>query len=135
MVIRVNDAELEFPAGYMRSEFVIGGLFALFNCCTFDCCLAGWQLVPRSEFDEDLGFDTVYCPCHGGQYDPTRVSRFRHPEPPMASGASYVGIQNVAGPPNRGLPLIPVDVIEDTIVGKPTYPDWYRYGDFVEGFP
>lgn len=129
LLMRVDDAQLAFPSGYAKEDFVVGGLYAIFNCCTHACCRPGWQLVPRSEYGHDLGYDTIFCVCHCAQFHPTRIGVYTHPEPPDGSGATYIGVANVAGPANRGMPLIPTEVQEDVILGRIKDPDWYRYLD------
>ncbi|MEE9164128.1 MAG: twin-arginine translocation signal domain-containing protein [Thermoplasmata archaeon] len=129
LLMRVAETEMEFPPGYPIEEFVVDGLYAVFNCCTHACCRATWQLIPRTYYRPDLGFDTIYCVCHDAQYHPTRVGVFTHPSPPMGSGAHYIGVVDLSGPVDRGLPLIPIEIHDDLIVGKLREPDWYRYLD------
>ncbi len=132
LLIRMEEDALEFPDGFPRDAFVIDGLYAVFDCCTHACCRPGWQLIPRSRFQQDLGYETVYCPCHDSQYNPRRVAEYTHDPPPAASGAAYLGIykEPTAGPAPRGMPLIPIHLEEDTIVGTMDDPAWYRYLDF-----
>lgn len=133
LLMRVNEDELEFPEEYAMEEFVVGGLYAVFNCCTHACCRAGWQLIPRTSYGHDMGYDTIFCPCHCAQFHPTQIAVFSHPGPPEGNGARYIGVRNVAGPANRGMPLIPIRVEEDVIHGDTTYPEWYRYLDNADG--
>ena len=72
---------------------------------------------------------TVYCPCPHAYFDPHVVRVFRLPSPPEASGATYIGIymEPGTGPVERGMPLIPIGLTVDKVVGKLRYPDWYRY--------
>lgn len=129
LLMRVDEEVLEFPAGYRHEDFVVRGLYAVFNCCTHACCRPGWRLTPRAAYSLDLGYDTIFCPCHCAQFHPTRVGIFTHPGPPEGSGATYIGVVNVAGPAKRGMPLIPLEVRDDRIVGKLRDPNWYRYLD------
>ncbi len=129
LLMRVAETEMEFPADYPIEEFLVDGLYAVFNCCTHACCRASWQLIRRTEYRRDHGFDTIYCACHNAQYHPTRVGVFTHPGAPMGSGARYIGVVHLSGPVNRGMPLIPIEVQEDVLVGKLREPDWYRYLD------
>ena len=132
LLIMMDEETLEFPTGYARSEFVIQGLYAVFNCCTHACCRTGWQLVPRSQYQQDLGYDTFFCPCHWSQFDPRRLAQYTHAPPPKASGATYLGVyvETQTGPAKVGMPLIPIGLEGDKIVGHLTYPAWYRYLDF-----
>ena len=134
LLIMMDEATLEFPAGYAPSEFVIQGLYAVFNCCTHACCRSGWQLFPRSLFPQDLGYDTIYCVCHDSQFDPRRLAEYTHDPPPKASGATYLGVyvEPQTGPAKIGMPLIPIELDGTRIVGKLSYPEWYRYLDFKE---
>ncbi len=59
LLIQVDEDELEFPEGHPVEDFVIQGLFAVFDCCTHVCCRPGWQLIPRSSYKRDLGHDTL----------------------------------------------------------------------------
>ncbi len=130
--MRVDEEKVEFPPGYAREEFVVEGLYAVFNCCTHACCRPSWQLIPRSRFKNDLGFETIYCPCHDAQYHPTRIVVDNHPRPPQGSGAQYIGVARLAGPANRGMPLIPIEVRDDVVLGKLRDLDWYRYLDTMD---
>jgi Rieske Fe-S protein len=129
LLMCVDEKQLEFPVEYVQEEFVAAGLYAVFNCCTHACCRPGWQLVPRMEFRNNLGYNTIYCVCHCAQFHPTRIREYTHPGPPHGSGASYIGVANVAGPADRGMPLIPIAVQNDFVLGKMKNPDWYRYLD------
>lgn len=131
LLIMMDEETLEFPTGYARSEFVIQGLYAVFNCCTHACCKPGWQLIPRSQYRLDLGYETIYCPCHDSQFDPRRLAEYTHAPPPEASGATYLGVYHEpqSGPAKIGMPLIPIVLEGDRIVGRLSYPEWYRYLD------
>ncbi len=129
LLMRVDEQELEFPPGYVREEFVIEGLYAVFNCCTHACCRAGWRLIRRSMYRDNLGFDTIYCVCHDAQYHPTRIAVYTHRGPPYGSGARYIGVAHVAGPGDTGMPLVPLEVRDDLVLGKLREPDWYTYLD------
>ncbi|MEE9592084.1 MAG: hypothetical protein V3W28_00695 [Thermoplasmata archaeon] len=129
LLMRVAEAKMEFPADYPIEDFVVNGMYAVFNCCTHACCRASWQLIPRSAYLGDLGFDTIYCVCHDAQFHPTRIVEDTHPGPPRGSGASYIGVAHIAGPGDRGMPLIPLEIHDDLLVGKLRDPDWYRYLD------
>ncbi len=132
LLLMMEESALEFPKGYVREDFVIQGLYAVFNCCTHLCCQSGWQFLPRERQRTDLGYDTVYCPCHASQYDSRRLEQYRHPRGPRGEGAEYLGIYKVpkVGPANRGMPLIPLERDGDRIVGRLKDPDWYRYQKF-----
>lgn len=130
LLMRMDPEALEFPAGYVRARFVVEGLYAVFNCCTHACCRPTWQLSPRELQPDNPGYDTLYCPCHDGHFHPSVVEEYVHPEPPQASGARYVGVKSVAGPVPRGMPLIPLEVVEDVVLGRMEDPAWYAYLDF-----
>lgn len=134
LLIMMDEETLEFPTGYARSEFVIQGLYAVFNCCTHSCCRPGWQLIPRSHYLDDLGHENIYCVCHDSQFDPRRLAEYTHDPPSKASGAAYLGVyvEPQTGPAKIGMPLIPIGLEGDRIVGRLSYPEWYRYLDFKE---
>ena len=135
LLIQTEEEVLEFPEGYPRDEFVINGLYAVFNCCTHACCRTGWQILPRSQYVVDTGKENVYCTCHHSQYDPRIITEYRHPAPPEASGATYIGIhmEPGTGPANRGMPLIPLELEGDKILGRMKDESWYLYLSFKGG--
>ena len=132
LLIMMDEETLEFPTGYARSEFVIQGLYAVFNCCTHFCCRTGWQLIPLSSYRDVLGYENIYCACHASQFNPRRLATYTHAPPPKASGATYLGVykEPEVGPAQVGMPLIPIGLEGDKIVGHLSYPAWYRYLDF-----
>lgn len=130
LLMGVDEDEIAFPPSYPKDEFVVGGVYAVFNCCTHACCRPGWKLREPRNYHTYLGYETLYCPCHDAQFHPDVIVEDRHPDPPMASGAEYVGVQAVAGPVDRAMPLIPLEADGDRIVGQLRYPGWYRYLDF-----
>ncbi|MEE8199434.1 MAG: hypothetical protein V3R48_06950 [Thermoplasmata archaeon] len=133
LLIQWPEEELQFPSGLPRDDFVVQGLYAIFNLCTHAGCRPGWQLVAQSAFRNDLGRENVYCPCHFSQYNPRIIERYQHPPPPESSGARYIGVsKDAAGPADRGMPLIPLEVAGDTLVGLVRNPDWYKYLDFTQ---
>lgn len=133
LLIQWPEEELQFPSGVPRDDFVLQGLYAIFNLCTHAGCRPGWQLVPQSTFRDDLGRENVYCPCHFSQYNPRTIQRYQHPPPPESFGAKYIGVnKDAAGPAPRGMPLIPLELEGDTLVGLVRNPDWYRYLDFTQ---
>lgn len=136
LLLMMEEKGLQFPKGYAKDDFVIQGLYAIFNCCTHMCCQTGWQFLPREKQRADLGYDTLYCPCHSSQYDPRRLERYQHPGGFRSEGAEYLGIYKVpkVGPANRGMPLIPIELEGDRIVGRLKDPDWYRYKKFKRSF-
>ncbi len=132
LLLRMDDDGLEFPEGLPRDDFVINGLYAAFNCCPHACCRPGFQLIPRSSYKVDPGYETIYCPCHDSQYNPRRLVKSTHPPPPDASGAEYVGVYKEPGlgPADRGMPVIPLELEGDKLVGVAKDQEWYRYLDF-----
>lgn len=134
LLIQMEEDELTVPQEFPREAYVIDGLYAVFDCCTHACCRPGWQLIPQSRYQADLGYANVYCPCHDSQYNPRRLSAYTHPPEPEASGARYLGIYKEPGigPAPRGMPLIPLHLEGDTIIGEMQDPAWYRYLDFGE---
>lgn len=131
-LIRMGQEVEEFPGGYNRDDFIVNDIYAIFNCCTHACCAPGWKLVP---FDSYVGVDRlpegyeiVYCQCHFSMYDPRLISEYQHPEPPEASGARYVGIYVLPNvPAKRGMPLIPLQLEGEKLVGRDVNEEWYRY--------
>ena len=132
LLIQVEEESLEFPAAYPREAFVIDGLYAVFNVCPHAGCRTSWKLNPV-KLDLGLGYELVCCPCHYAHFDPYVVRVFRHPSPPEASGADYVGISHVAGPVDRGMPLISIETRGGTILGTVNNPEWYMYLDHEGG--
>ncbi len=132
LLIRLEEEELSFPAGYNRDEFTKSGLIAVFNCCTHACCRPGWQLIGRNAYKVDLGYDNIYCPCHDSQYNPRRFTEYQHDPPPLASGATFLGVHKEpgVGPAPRGMPLIPLELDGDRLVGVVKDPEWYHFLDF-----
>ncbi len=132
LILRMDDSVLEFPEGYARDDFVLNGLYASFNCCPHACCRPGYQLIPRTRYKIDPGYETIYCPCHDSQYNPRRIVRSNHPLPPDASGAEYLGVfkEPGLGPADRGMPLIPLELEGDRLVGVARDESWYQYLDF-----
>lgn len=132
LLIQMDPGELVLPddPAFNPDEFVLGGLYAIFNCCTHACCRPGWQLIPREQYLKDLGHDNIYCVCHDSQYDPRMISKYRHPPPPDASGAEYFGVhKDAAGPAPRGMPLIPLELEGNKIIGRVKDQAWYQYLD------
>lgn len=130
LLMGVDEADVTFPASYPKQEFIVDGVYAVFNCCTHACCRSGWKMREPPNYVEYLGYETLYCPCHDGQFHPDVVVEDQHPEPPIASGAPYIGVKPVAGPVERAMPLIPLEADGERIVGLLRYPGWYRYLDF-----
>ncbi len=132
LILRMEEDVLEFPEGFPRDDYVLNGLYAIFNCCPHACCRPGFQLIPRTSYLIDPGYETVYCPCHDSQYNPRRLEKSAHPPPPDASGAEYVGIYKEPGlgPADRGMPLIPLELEGDKLVGVAKNESWYQYLDF-----
>ncbi len=133
MLIRMDPRELSFPDDpeFVPTEFVIGGLYAIFNLCTHAGCRPGWQLIPRPYPKGDQGFENIYCVCHDSQYNPRMISKYRHPTPPDASGAEYFGVHKEVGvgPAPRGMPLIPLELEGTKIIGRVKNQAWYQYLD------
>jgi Rieske Fe-S protein len=129
LLLRMEEETLTFPEEYPRDDFVVDGIYAVFNCCTHACCPPGWQLIPREKYTVDPGFETVYCQCHFSQYDPRKIEKYTHPPPPEASGAEYIGISKIPGlgPADRGMPLIKVGLEGRKLVGQAADVEWYRY--------
>ncbi len=136
LLLMMDEKALQFPEGYAKDDFVIQGLYAVFNCCTHMCCQPGWQFLRRGSHGADLGYDTVYCPCHASQYDARRLEQYQHPGGLRGGGAVYLGIYKVplVGPAKRGMPLIPIELQDDKVVGRLKDPDWYRYKKFKRSF-
>lgn len=122
LLMRVDEELLEFPAGYVQDDFVIEGLYAVFNVCPHAGCRPGWKLVPPENQCHYPGFETIFCPCHYSQFHPTRMETYSHPE-----GATYLGVADIYRPTGRGMPLIPIEVGNEFIKGKLKEPAWYRY--------
>ncbi len=128
-LIRMDEAILGVPEGFPRDEFLIDGLFGLFNVCPHAGCPPGWQLVPRGDYVVDPGFETIYCECHFSQYDPRKIAPYKHPPPPEGSGAEYFGVFKIPGlgPADRGMPLIALELEGSRIIGRVRNSAWYQY--------
>lgn len=144
LLIRQGEEELRFPETFPRERFVIDGLYAVFNVCTHAGCRPTWQLLPQgryAEFDPDRqlyadegGRELVYCVCHNSVYDPAAIEVYQHPPPPDASGALYLGIARLEGSPaSRGMPLIPLELEGERLIGRLEDPAWYMYLDYKDG--
>ena len=134
LLVRVEDEKLEFPGGYPRDEFVVDGLYALFNHCPHAGCRPAWKVHPVRFLKDRTGpKEPICCACHYAQFHPWEFAEYRHPPPPESTGAAYVGVRLLGGPANRGMPLIPIEVQGDVLIGKLKDPSWYRYLDFREG--
>lgn len=130
-LIRMDETTLELPEGFPKDEFLINGLFGLFNTCTHAGCPPGWQLLPPEKYVPPgiPEFPTIYCECHWSQYDPRRLAKYRHPPAPESTGVEYLGVYKIPGlgPADRGMPLIPLELEGTKIIGKVKNSDWYRY--------
>jgi len=106
-------------------------LVALYGRCPHLCCPPGWHVVtdidplrdyqPASPTHAVYGQDPIFCVCHGSQYDPLLLVSDVNPK----SRAGYVGARHVHGPTKRALPVIPVRVVDDVLVGGMPDPRWY----------
>jgi len=111
-------------------------IVVLFDRCVHLCCFPGWHMVtdpkPGRDYDaygadpptwQQFGQDPVYCVCHASQYDPMLLIVDVNPK----NRRRYVGAQRVHGPATRALPLIPVRVQGEVLVGGMPDPAWYIY--------
>ena len=69
------------------------------------------------------GQDPIFCICHGSQYDPLLLTTNVHPR----NGVPYLGATHVHGPTQRALPIVPVRVDGEVLVGGMPDPRWYDY--------
>lgn len=137
LLMKVEEEQLEFPEQYPREEFVVDGLYAVFNTCTHAGCPASYKLISRTQYvTPDPGFDSIYCLCHDAQFHPRKIVVNTHPPPPEASGATYIGVEKISapGPLDWAMPLIPIEIRGDRIIGHLQNPDWYQYLTW-QGFP
>lgn len=134
LLVRVEEGEdLTLPAGYDPSEFIIRGLYALFNLCPHAGCRPAWKLHPVTRLKDPSGpKEPICCACHYAQFHPWEFTEYRHPEPPESTGTAYPGVRLLGGPANRGMPLIPLKLDGDRLIGVLRYPEWYSYLDFRE---
>ncbi|MFQ5907819.1 MAG: ubiquinol-cytochrome c reductase iron-sulfur subunit [Thermoplasmata archaeon] len=132
LLLMMEEKALRLPRGYVREDFVIQGLYAVFNCCPHLCCQPGWRFTPREAQRANLGYDAVYCPCHASQFDPGRLEPYQHPGRTGGEEGEYLGIYKVpnVGPADRGMPLIPIRLEKGKVVGQLKHPAWYRYQKF-----
>jgi ubiquinol-cytochrome c reductase iron-sulfur subunit len=84
VVVRVDPAELELPAG--REDWAPQGFLAYSKICTHAGC-------PASLFEQQTNI--LLCPCHQSQFD-------------IANNA-----RPIFGPATRRLPMLPITVDEE----------------------
>jgi Rieske Fe-S protein len=128
--------EVSLPAGYglyyddpSRDLRIV----AFYDRCAHLCCYPGWQVVqdppPSRDYVSDAptyrvyGLDPIYCVCHGSQYDPMVLVAEVNP----TNGVRYVGPSRVHGPSSRAIPIIPLRVEDDVLLGGMPDPGWYQY--------
>src|SRR5213080_2651279 len=91
--------------------------------CTHLCCPPGWHVITDTVPDRAYrippptysvyGQDPIFCICHGSQYDPLLLTTNVHPR----NGVPYLGATHVHGPTQRALPIVPVRVEGEGLVG------------------
>ena len=101
--------------------------------CTHLCCPPGWHVITDTVPDRAYrippptysvyGQDPIFCICHGSQYDPLLLTTNVHPR----NGVPYLGATHVHGPTQRALPIVPVRVDGEVLVGGMPDPRWYDY--------
>ena len=101
--------------------------------CTHLCCPPGWHVITDTVPDRAYrippptysvyGQDPIFCICHGSQYDPLLLTTNVHPR----NGVPYLGATHVHGPTQRALPIVPVRVEGEGLVGGMPDPRWYDY--------
>lgn len=130
LLLRVGDDRPKFPEGYPRERFMVSGLYAVFNVCPHAGCRANWKVTPLSDMETHLPYPPICCPCHYAEFDPYAIEEYHHPRPPEGNGARYPGVRVVQGPAHRGMPLIPLEVVDGLVVGRMRDPEWYAYLDY-----
>jgi hypothetical protein len=140
LIMRLDPSRVVLPPD-LGEKVTAEGFVAFLGVDVFLCCNPALYLVHTtmerpSEADDvlnhpeetssglpvvapDLG--VIYDPCHQNQYDPARLVWDTHP-----NGARYLGANWVWGPAQRGLPVIPVEVQGDRLVGLNKHPEWYK---------
>lgn len=108
-------------------------IVALFDRCAHLCCPPGWHVITDTKPYRDYRIpsptysvyrqDPVFCVCHGSQYDPLLLTTNVHPR----SGVAYLGATHVHGPTQRALPVVPIRVDGEILVGGMPDPRWYEY--------
>ncbi|HYY47841.1 MAG TPA: hypothetical protein VFA17_04070 [Thermoplasmata archaeon] len=128
--------EASLPAGYglyyddpARDIRIV----AVYDRCAHLCCYPGWQVIqnppPPRDYVSDAptyriyGLDPIYCVCHDSQYDPMVLVTDVNPR----NGVRYVGPSRVHGPSTRAIPIIPLRVADDFLLGGMPDPGWYEY--------
>jgi Rieske Fe-S protein len=106
-------------------------IVSLYDRCPHLCCPPGWHVItdtnPGRDYIADsptyrvYGQDPIFCVCHGSQYDPLLLVE----DVNTRNGARYVGAKHVHRPTWRALPVIPVRVDQDQLVGGMPNPAWY----------
>lgn len=146
LLMRLDSAKIVVPEG-LEEPVSADGFVAVFNTCVHLCCNPGLNFakttIEQPPIAEDVlrhpddtltqpvvdpAVGVIYCPCHHSTYDPFRLvwepdaSRTTHPNNPVR----YLGANWVWGPAQRALPVIPVQIAGQRIIGLNTHPEWYR---------
>jgi Rieske Fe-S protein len=108
-------------------------IVVLASRCAHLCCKVTWHdatihpgardYLSNTPTWELFGQDPIYCQCHSSQYDPMVLVRGTHP----GGTTEYVGAQRVHGPATRPIPVVPLRVDSDTLVGVMVDSRWYEY--------
>ena len=111
-------------------------IIMIFSRCPHLCCIPGWQLVDNAHTEDhwsvggtDSGGTKLFCICHSSRFDPTVLEMNSNRNRANGQVFKYAGIRRAGGPAPVGLPLIPITMNGDVIVGMATYTEWLTYCD------
>ena len=115
ILLRVDPSQIKTSFDQLFSGIVAPGIIAFMSKCTHACCVPNWRLARKE-------LRIFYCICHDSQYNPLEIVQYTHP-----TGVKYWGAKRIAGPAPRGIPVIPLQLDGDKIVGRIDAPGWYTY--------
>ncbi len=119
LVIRVNPSEMKSEWEDFYSFLGNNRYMAVMMKCTHACCVPNFK-------NSRIDLNTIYCVCHDSQYDMRTIVPYQHDRPPFGK---YWGVLKIPGlgPAPRGMPVIPIVMDGDRLVGKIYDISWYIY--------
>jgi len=113
ILIRLDPSKLNVEVG------TEDGFIAFLGKCTHLCCVPNWHKAKPE-------LNLIFCPCHAGQYDPFDVYEQEFVNE-SGETVKYMGPRVLSGPPPRGIPLVPLKIVDGKVTGLPLHPEWYNY--------
>ncbi len=111
-------------------------IVGFYNRCTHLCCRTSWHRYPvpaglLGDIDpgptwDVYGLDPIWCLCHDAMFDPMVLEWGGHPTANPRRPTGYVGARVVHGPAKTPLPVVPLHVENDVLIGVMADPDWYE---------